>query len=181
MKLPPLSRFTKIGMAAVAVLFLAWVGLNVFTSNQATRSAAVKQDETHCPNCGRELPKSAIAAGECPYCLIEQGPAKAKIRRRGDADPSSPVAPIILVSLFCCLLATHVVLLVRQRVVGRKEGEVFYLNCPQCGRRIRYRESQAGHLARCPLCRRPLVFPRPAAGPDKPWHRLRRWLKLAPR
>jgi hypothetical protein len=176
-----MSRFTKIGMAVAAVLVLFWVGVTIFTASASTKSdrAAKKDDERYCPHCGRELSKSAIASGMCPYCLMEEGPEKAKLNRRSGGITRGPLIPITLVGIFCALLLTHVVIGLRKRMSGQTDETLYYFTCP-CGRRLRYRRSQGGHLARCPLCRKPLIFPRPEDEPETRWLRVRRWLRMMP-
>jgi hypothetical protein len=174
-----LSLFTKIGMAAVGVLFLAWLVLMLVTSNQSTRTGPAATDDKHCPRCGRELPRWAWGTDQCPYCeLEEKDGSRPKPAARSAA--ASPVIPTVLVVTFVALLTVHLVMAVRTRVVPRKAEVLYHLNCPKCGRKLRYRLGQAGRLGQCPLCRRPVVFPRPPAGAGSGgWGKVRRWLKMA--
>src|SRR5579884_3449414 len=96
------SQVTKIGMIAVGVLFVAWLILTLATSDRGGRQteSAIK-DDNRCPDCGRELPKGAL--GECPYCKLDEGGRKKNARNTSLA--ASPVIPIILVCVFCLLLA----------------------------------------------------------------------------
>jgi uncharacterized Zn finger protein (UPF0148 family) len=178
-----LSLFTKIGMAAVGVLFLAWLVLWLMTGNASDKTGPAVVDEKHCPRCGRELPKWAWGTDQCPYCQLEEsaqkagtGTARPKFRSRA----SSPVIPTLLIVTFAGLLTVHLVLLVRTRVGTKTEEVLYHLSCPKCGRKLRYRLSQAGRLGQCPVCRRPVIFPRDA-GASAPggWAKMRRWLRLA--
>jgi hypothetical protein len=178
-----LSLFTKIGMAAVGVLFLAWLTLTLLNRNGSDRTGPAVVDEKHCPRCGRELPKWAWGTDQCPYCQLEDragGPASGSPRPRFRSGVSSPVIPTLLIVTFAGLLTVHLVMLVRSRVVTKTEEVLYHLSCPKCSRKLRYRASQAGKLGQCPVCRRPVIFPRAADGrAPGGWARMRRWLRMA--
>jgi predicted Zn-ribbon and HTH transcriptional regulator len=179
MKFSKLSRFTRISLAVSGVLLLAWLGLTLFADSPSQKTDAVVKDPTRCPNCGRPLPRASIRTKECPYCLIERGPEAAKF---GDA-PSSTGSKAIaygLVGTVVLLLLANLAIAVHGWRRRRKIETVFHYACPKCGRRLRYRESQIGRPARCPLCERPVVFPKPAGLGETRWMRLRRWLYVAP-
>jgi hypothetical protein len=179
MKLPQLSRFTKFGMVGLGVLFLAWIGLTFFAESESKRTEAIVKDEKRCPTCNRRLSQAAIERNVCPYCLLEHGEEAAKIRKGGSL-ATSKVIPIAIVGVFVLLLVANVVVAMRGRLKQGKEEVFFHYNCPKCRRKLRYRERQIGSLARCPLCERPIVFPKPAAWPETRWTKLRRWLHLDP-
>jgi DNA-directed RNA polymerase subunit RPC12/RpoP len=175
-----LSRFTVLGMVAVGALLLAWAGLMLFSDSGATKSGPAVVDDYHCPRCGRELPKAYVGTGECPYCQAaeargEQAPAKTGRRPLA----VTAIIPSVLVGLFVILLSTHVVLIYRSRA-GRNKPEVFYhVHCGKCGRKLRYRDTQVGKVGACPLCHRPIVFPKPPrVQPAAPWWK-RPWPKPA--
>jgi DNA-directed RNA polymerase subunit RPC12/RpoP len=174
-----LSRLTVIGMAVVGALFLAWVAFMVFVDSGGRKSGPVAVDPNHCPNCGRELPPAYQGTGECPYCAAAhpEDPSAGSIR--GSA-VSSAAVPIVLIGLFAILLTVNLVVVVRARKAADTPEVVYHTECPKCRRKLRYRESQAGRLAACPLCRRPIVFPRLERSADTPWTKMRRWLRLAP-
>src|SRR5262249_8478112 len=137
----------------------AWVILTLTTSEEEkTGPAQVK--EGYCPDCGRPLPKSAQVSGECPYCAIEVSHGERPKRIRSSL-ATSPVIPIVLVCLFCVLLSIHLSLFVRARAGRTGEEVLYYYNCPKCNRKLRYRNHQIGRVSQCPICRRPLAFPRP--------------------
>jgi len=180
MKLRALSRFTKISIAGMAALLLAWIALTLFAVGEKTKTDAIvksPEDLTHCPHCGRPLPRAAIASGECPFCRLENGPEAAKIYRKGNV-LTGRLIPYTLVGMFVVLLVANIVIAVRGRVKQERDETLYYYNCPKCNRRLRYRESQMGQLARCPLCHRPIVFPKFDLAKGGPLLRMRRWLHL---
>jgi transcription initiation factor IIE alpha subunit len=75
------------------------------------------------------------------------------------------------------MLAIHVGRVIRNHLRENREEVYYYLICEKCNRRLRYRESQAGKLGVCPLCKKPLMFPK-ADEEDGRWTRFRRWLKV---
>jgi hypothetical protein len=179
MKPPKLSRFTIFGMVGLGVLFLAWIGLTFFAESESKRTEAIVKDEKRCPTCNRPLTQGAIERNVCPFCLLEQGEEAAKIRK-DRSFASSKAIPITLASVLVLLLVANIAVAMRGRLKQAKEEIYFHYNCPKCRRRLRYRERQIGSLARCPLCERPIVFPKPAAWPETRWTKLRRWLHLEP-
>jgi DNA-directed RNA polymerase subunit RPC12/RpoP len=179
MKMPRLSRFTKIGIAGLGGLLVAWLGLALFTAKENKRTEAVVTTEKRCPTCGRPLSSTAIERNVCPYCLLERGEEAAAIRKSGSFATSKWV-PVAIVGTIVFLLMANVFFAVRGRLKEVKDETYFYYNCPKCSRKLRYRERQIGKLAQCPLCERPIVFPRPAEFVDTPWKRLRRWLLRQP-
>jgi hypothetical protein len=40
-----------------------------------------------------------------------------------------------------------------------KEEVLFYMKCPACNRKMRYRARQVGHAGMCPRCNRTFTFP----------------------
>jgi DNA-directed RNA polymerase subunit RPC12/RpoP len=179
MKMPKLSRFTKIGIAGLGVLLAAWLGLALFTAKENKRTEAVVATEKRCPTCGRPLSKMAIERNVCPFCLLERGEEAARIRKDGSFATSKWV-PIAIVGTIALLLIANVFFAVRGRLKEVKDETYFYYNCPKCSRKLRYRERQIGKLAQCPLCERPIVFPRPEGFKDSRWRRIRRWLQRQP-
>jgi ssDNA-binding Zn-finger/Zn-ribbon topoisomerase 1 len=151
------SRWLKIGMGVVALLFLAWGGFMLATEG-SKKTAPVRVEANKCPDCGRSLPKGAQVARECPYCKLDPN---AKKKKWGSQPGRSPVIPAVLGGLFVVLLAVHLGVIFRKRLGAQGEEVLYYWNCPKCQRKLRYRERQVGQASLCPLCRRPLVFPRP--------------------
>ena len=156
-----MTRITKIGMAALAVGLLAWVVLTLFTSGD-TRTEAAKLDNGRCPECGQELPQAVKEfGGECPFCKLNGKSVEVGRARAGTSIFRGPAIPTTLVVCFVLLVLVHAVFLVRQRAAANKEDEDYYLvNCRKCGRRLRYRERQVGQLAKCPMCRTVIMFPK---------------------
>jgi hypothetical protein len=174
-----LSLIMKVGMAAVGAVFLVWVGVMIFAGSGSSKTEAVKDDQ-HCPVCGRELPPAYVGSGKCPYCQAREARGEKVAKPPGPPLTRSLAVPAVLVGLFCGLLITNVVMFFRARTARRAAEASFHLKCPKCMRKIRYRESQIGRLACCPLCRRPIVFPRPAGWepPVSRWVKMKRWLKI---
>ena len=171
------SRLTIIGMAVVGGVLLVWLGILVYTLTQPTKTASTV-DEKHCPVCGRDLPLWAQKAKQCPYCQAEGRDADISNARAGGSIFSKPIIPIVLISGFGILLGVHVFLLVRARVKQKPEEPVHIMYCTKCRRKLRYREHQIGHFGRCPLCGKPIMFPKPRLAPETSWGKMKRWLKI---
>jgi predicted Zn-ribbon and HTH transcriptional regulator len=165
------TRVTTIGLIVLGVALLAWLVLTL-ASGGSTKTAAAKMTDNRCPNCGRELPRGAAASGECPFCAVEGGSEKARFKRETSL-AAKPVIPIALFGLFLLLLGLHVVVVLRTRTGGKRVEVLHHVNCQKCGRRLRYRPSQIGHLAKCPLCQKPILFPKPTEA-----EKGKRWLKI---
>jgi hypothetical protein len=73
---------------------------------------------------------------------------------------------VLIIFAFVALLAAAIGVIVYRRNRPAEEEEMLRFNCPGCGRRLRYRPTQAGHHGACPRCRETFVFPG-AAGPSK--------------
>jgi hypothetical protein len=174
-----LSNFTKIGLSVLGGAFVIWLVVTLAFSGSTKRIASAPTDDKHCPTCGRELPRGG-AARECPYCYIEYKQSGGKSGTLGTRT-SSPVVPIIIVSLIVLLLGANIFVNVRTRMKEREDETYFVYQCAKCSRRIRYREAQFRKPALCPLCKRPFVFPQPYDPHLGRWVRMKRWLKLAPR
>jgi hypothetical protein len=172
------TRFSKVGMAALGVILLAWLILTLAFGGDNPSPQPLVTDDKHCPNCGRELP-FGITAKDCPFCAIE----RRQDARRGNAASGghriNPTFPIVAGSLFVILLAANVFVALRNRKVQEKDETYFHLQCPKCSRKIRFRQNQFGKAALCPLCKRPIVFPRLQMA-QSPWMKMKRWLRLAP-
>ena len=159
-----LTRVTTIGMIALGVLFLAWLVLTLAFSDTPSRTAPAATDDRHCPRCGRELPRGA-GPDDCPYCQMEAASQGKTLKPLGSRRPISPTIPVTIGTVFCILLGIHVYLAVRSRL-GQKPEVLYHLRCPKCERKIRYRASQAGRFAQCPLCKKPLIFPKLPESPS---------------
>jgi hypothetical protein len=167
-----MTRLTRIGMAALGVGLLAWVGLMLLTTGDTKTGPAVV-DEGKCPECGRDLPRSVRdAGGECPFCKLEGKSVDVGKARAGPSLLRGPTIPFAVGGAFVLLLLVHAVFLVRHRAGSQKEEVIYYINCRKCGRRLRYRERQAGRIAKCPLCQTVVLFPKPQEVPRGRWPRL---------
>ena len=159
-----LSYITKIALVAVGLLCLGSVVLYFLTASPKKIGGAT--DETHCPDCGRELPPYAQKSGECPFCKMEILAGKRSPKQAGG---NSPVVMLVLVALFVVLLGVHVFAVVRNRKKQAAEEPSYPLFCPKCHRKLRYRHSQGGRLGQCPMCKRPIPFPKPPQPRKRPW------------
>ena len=169
-----LSRLTKIGMAVLGACLVVWLVLTLSSSGGPKKSGpSLIVDDKHCPICGQELPKGG-AARDCPYCLLESKKEGGK-PYAGKSTGPSPVVPITLAVLFVLLIGANVFVNVRSRWKERKDETYYLFQCVKCSRRIRYRQSQFGKPALCPLCKRPFVFPGLAEPRLNPWLRMKRW------
>jgi predicted RNA-binding Zn-ribbon protein involved in translation (DUF1610 family) len=172
------SRFTIIGMAVFGAVLLVWLAFLVYTLTQPTRTSTAV-DEQHCPVCGRELPRWAQKAKQCPYCQAEGRDLDISNARAGGSLFSRPIIPIGLVCGFVILLGVHVFLQLRARALKKPEEAVYHMYCTKCRRKLRYRERQIGHFGRCPLCGKPILFPKPRQlAPLSGWGKMKRWLKI---
>jgi Zn finger protein HypA/HybF involved in hydrogenase expression len=155
-----MTRLTRIGIAALAVAFLVWGGVALL-SPPPTKIAAEK-DDRRCPECGHELPLVIQEnGGECPYCQAQGKSVKVgKSLGGGSSITHGPAIPIALVSALVVLLGIHGYFMIRRRAAAAKvEEDIYYVNCRKCARKLRYRESQVGRLAKCPICRTLIRFP----------------------
>jgi hypothetical protein len=169
-----LSFLTKVGLITVGLLALGSLVL-LYLSSGSTRTGSAITDPTRCPDCGRELPASAQASGECPFCKAEALAGK-QVKKRGGGWTTSATIPVVLISLFVVLLGVHVFFVVRARRRGSLEEPSYAVFCPKCHRKLRYRHSQGGRLGQCPICKRPIPFPKPPVA-RHPWH-VRVWKKV---
>src|SRR5262245_187624 len=162
-----LSRFTGGGLIVLGGCLVVWLVLTLFTGMHSTQTGPARVDPNRCPECGREYPRGS--PGECPLCKLK-AQAGGKPRPTARPGPARTLATV-LVGLFVVLLAVHLAVTLRGHV-GKPAEEAYYQTaCRKCSRKIRFRESQAGHLAACPLCR--AVFRFPELAPTRPWwHRL---------
>jgi hypothetical protein len=163
------NRLMLLAVAGLGGALLAWIVLGlVFDPETKTAPAAV--DDKYCPECGHELPRGLInAKAECPFCKAQGKSVPLGERRGGGSVLRGPVVPTAIIGFAVVLLAVNVVFLVRNRSRARQEEVLYYTNCRKCMRKLRYRERQAGQIARCPLCRALIRFPKPEAAPRSRW------------
>jgi hypothetical protein len=163
-----LSRNNLLILGGAGFVLLLVIGLVVFATSGSNKIEK-RVDPNVCEFCGRRLPQSKL----CLKCIGEMGREVYEAKREKKYWYNSPLIATIIISILCVLLLTHICILLWKRR-GRKKAEVYYhTRCKKCGRRLRYRESQINRLGKCPLCQRPLVFPKP---PEVP--KVSRWVKI---
>ena len=152
------NRFTTIALAALAVGLLAWVVL--WVSTEPPKKLTGTKEDRLCAECKNPVPPGILqTGGECPYC---EAKGKHVLVGKGSNDPSiwrGPGIPIALLVMSALLLVVHAFFLVRKRLALREE-EIYVTSCRKCSRRLRYRQKQAGQVARCPACRTVVFFPK---------------------
>lgn len=174
-----LSKFTKISLGATGVLGLAWLALTLFTGEEPKKSAAARVDPSQCPDCGRPLTREAKTTGVCPFCKMEDPTMqKKKARTAGSTGGiNSRSVAVGIVSAFVLLLVANVAVIVRAKLAKKPDDSLYYMNCRKCDRRVRYRERQAGVLARCPNCLALIKFPELPVKKSR-WSVVKSWLTI---
>jgi uncharacterized paraquat-inducible protein A len=152
-----LSRYTMLGMVGVGILLIVWIGLMLFSGSSQKKIGPAKEDLTHCPDCGMLLNK----AGECPKCMAEEGVEAYRAKRANKGAATNPTIAFVLAAIFVVLVAVHAAVVLRGWSVRGKDEDLYYIHCRKCGRKLRFRERQIGHIGRCPLCQTPIRFPHP--------------------
>lgn len=157
-----LAKFALI----VACLWLAcYLAYWMFSSEPEARK------EKFCPDCGRELPASAIESQECPFCKIDprknaNAGEKPKVLR--NAGPSVSVeqvshnkglmATLGVIGLCVVMQLTYYTI----RYLKKPKAEpTFHFKCFYCARKLRFRLSQVGRVGLCPGCQNRFKFPTP--------------------
>jgi DNA-directed RNA polymerase subunit RPC12/RpoP len=74
------------------------------------------------------------------------------------------IIPLVILGIVLVAGAAFVVIRIRSRP---KETVFLYFKCNRCKRRLKYKESQAGHKGKCPQCSNTLTFPIPPPRPKK--------------
>jgi hypothetical protein len=150
-----------------------WVAVTVFFSNAY---AAVKQDPTRCPDCGREYSRATMASKECTFCLAQGSPGEKRDASKpkvlgSNSQQTSLTVPITLFTIFLVMLGIHLTVLWRAARAAAKEEVYFHTNCLKCDRKIRYRENQIGKVVGCPnpKCKSFIRCPEPVQEPSRPW------------
>jgi hypothetical protein len=181
MKLPPLTPPIKIALWCLGGALVIWLILTISVASSSTRTEraviAKNDGRPRCPECGREIPS---AGADCPFCQLNVEGTKGKGKSGGIRARNWRV-PATLLGTFLTMLAVYLGLLYRRRRLTIKEEALFHMHCRKCSRKIRYRESQIGRPALCPICRSPILFPKPAGLKPRWGERIRLWLGLGPK
>jgi ribosomal protein L37E len=170
-----LSGASKYGLILVGGALVLYILLQ-FLGAEPPKKIASKEakDDKNCPNpnCRLPLNNASRAAGKCAAC----GQPLAS-ERDTSAGVIAKWIPVVLVTTFCILLVVNAVFLVRNFLNKGKGDDYLHINCRKCERKIRYRLSQSGQLARCPnpKCKVLVRFPE-AEKPPTRWSRMRTWL-----
>jgi hypothetical protein len=149
-------------------MILVSLGLLVYTSmtTQDKIGASKAQDDTHCPDCGREMPRGSV--GECPFCKLAQSRGE---KGKGEKSARGGRFTTTNYVIFGCILFLAFgggYLMWRSTAQYRKgrkrEVATYRTRCPKCKRRVRYTASQIGRTVLCPTCRYTLQLKPPKAG-----------------
>jgi phage FluMu protein Com len=68
-----------------------------------------------------------------------------------------------IVIVVIALVALGVGFYLYRRAHRPKEVPLHNFRCPHCGRKLHYRGNQAGHRAKCPMCKQHLIYPEESA------------------
>jgi phage FluMu protein Com len=166
-----LSRDLKLGLAGVGLVLLLCLGLLIFATSGPTKTGPSRAvDPTVCEYCGKKLPKS----GDCLSCIAEMGLDKYHAKRESHYWFNSPIIAEVVIGLVCILLVVYITLLWRRRAAQPLEEVYYTIHCRKCGRKLRYRNSQVNHFGKCPICQKPILFPKPPEEPKtSPWTKFR--------
>jgi predicted Zn-ribbon and HTH transcriptional regulator len=165
-----LSRNVISGSAALGALLVIVLGLLIFAASTAKKTGTRSKDPTVCEFCGGT---SFNKAGECPACMASMGIDAYRAKRESKNWYNSPAIAAVVIILLCILFLVHIVLLLRKFSWKKEVVVYYYVRCTKCGRKLRYKSSQINHLGRCPLCHKPILFPKPPEGPrDNTWRKL---------
>lgn len=164
-----LSPTVKYGIAGIGLVLLLCIGLSLFAVSGSKKIGAIV-DPTQCEYCGSKLNKS----GECPKCMSEMGAEKYRAKRESKKWYNSPVVASIVIGALCVLAAVHVGLALRMFFKRKKADVYFHVRCTGCGRKLRYRDTQVERIGKCPLCQKPIRFPKPVLPPKSTvWSKFR--------
>jgi len=148
-------------LLAGGILVVA-AGLLLYSSSGDTKTAAAT-DERHCPNCGRELPRSA--AGQCPFCKLEKMQEEQKNGKKNEGRSWAATDFLLIATvLFLTFGGGYLAMRSLKSAGWLRRGSqrpAYYHRCPWCKRKIRFALYQAGKEALCPSCRHAMVLPVP--------------------
>jgi hypothetical protein len=172
-----ISKAQKYSLGGIGLVLLATVALLIFSASGEKKTGPVA-DPTVCEYCGNKLNKS----GECPKCIAEMGLKPYQAKRESKNWYNSPVVAYTIISLLALLVVIHLGLTLWKWFQRKRESTLnLTLRCFKCGRKLRYRSSQIGHMGKCPLCLTPMRFPEPIDMPRPTlWARVRsiNWKKI---
>ena len=120
----------------------------------------------YCTKCGFEMPCSPGQEQRtipCPTCGVPGQILRVSAESHAGNASRGPNPLVVLGALDVNILMAVAVFVASQRTTSRRaDDEPVYhrFTCRRCGRRLRYREQQAGRPAKCPGCKSVLLFPR---------------------
>jgi hypothetical protein len=168
-----------LAILAAGALAVGVTALWVFNPPRPPEIPEKERRYMYCSKCGQELKYDARRCeGDCMYCG-EKGPlvaTKESVKKTGlPAGPVERLIPLVLIELTLVVAAVYGYTTWRRR--HPVDEPVFPFFCPLCHRKLRFRKSQAGTVAKCPNCRRPVLFPKMPEPAKLPWH-ARIWQKV---
>ncbi len=115
----------------------------------------------YCRKCDKEfghVPGKDLTP--CPLCGREMVGLTESIKKTGK--PRNPYLPVLMAWCSEAILIMGIFYYVTKPSSSPVEEQEDFLTmrCPNCQRKLKYRESQQGNLGQCPLCKKPLMFPR---------------------
>jgi uncharacterized membrane protein YvbJ len=151
------DRTTKLAVGGLGLLLLLVLGLVIFATTSGTKKTEGVVRENTCEFCGKPLPKS----GECLSCIADMGEKAYHAKREKKNWYNSPVIPTSVIAVLCVLILTHISIQLWFLKKRKKADVTHHMHCKHCGRKLRYRSSQINRLGKCPICMKPIVFPKP--------------------
>ncbi len=89
---------------------------------------------------------------------------------------NSPVIATVIIALLSILFTAYIGFNWRKFIKRKKADVFFHVHCTKCGRKLRYRDSQIDRVGICPLCQKPIRFPKP---PEVVKAKTSPWVKIA--
>jgi hypothetical protein len=127
-------------------------------------AAAGKKVEAYwyCPECAFKMPATADQDASlvvCPHCRKKGNVVGLRPGDAGGLGLGSKRTLVPAITLGAMALMALIVFWFRPSRRRAKAEALHYFKCQQCRRKIRYRPSQAGSKALCPVCKVEFTFP----------------------
>jgi DNA-directed RNA polymerase subunit RPC12/RpoP len=153
-----LSRSIKIALAGLACFLLILFGLLIYAAATPRKVAEQPKDPNVCEFCGS---RSLTKAGECTNCIGSMGREGYLAKKASKNWYNSPAIANVVITFLCVLVLVFIIVNWHKYFRRQKEEIYYYIHCTKCGRKLRFRDTQVNHLGRCPLCHKPILFPKP--------------------